>query len=76
MPSIRPISGKRLRRMFERAGFKHMRTEGDHFILTKPGIQRPLVIPDYNFVPVFIIRNNMRIAGMSRDEYFRLLDKL
>lgn len=34
---------------------------------------RPLVIPTYDQVPVFVIRNNLRTAGMSRDEYLRLL---
>ena len=75
MPRIAPVPGRRLRRVFELAGFVCVRTEGDHFVLTKPGIPRALVIPDYDAVPVFIIRNNMRTAGMSRDEYFRLLEQ-
>lgn len=75
MPQLKPIPGRQLRRVFELAGFKCVRTEGDHFILTKSGISRPLVIPDYNSVPVFIIRNNLRISGISREEYFRLLEK-
>jgi len=50
-----------------------VRIEGDHFVLTRSGLARPLVIPDYDAVPVFIIRNNLRTAGMSREEYFRLL---
>lgn len=73
MPRIRPIAGRRLRRAFELAGFTCVRVEGDHYILTRPGLARPLVIPDYDEVPVFIIRNCLRTAGMSRDEYFRLL---
>lgn len=75
MPRITPIPGSRLRRAFERAGFTCVRTEGDHFVLTKPGIPRPVVIPDYNAVPVFVIRNNLRTAGVSREEYFRLLEE-
>ena len=75
MPRITPIPGRRLRRVFELAGFVWVRTEGDHCVLTKPGIPRALVIPDYDAVPVFIIRNNMRTAGISRDEYFRLLER-
>jgi predicted RNA binding protein YcfA (HicA-like mRNA interferase family) len=59
--------------VFERAGFTCVRTEGDHFVLTKPGLPRPLVVPDADAVPVFVIRNNLRTAGLSRDEYFRLL---
>jgi hypothetical protein len=39
----------------------------------KQGIKRPLVIPAYRSVPVFVIRNLLRTAGMSRDRYFELL---
>jgi hypothetical protein len=36
-------------------------------------VLRPVVIPAYKEVPVFIIRNNLKTTGLSRDEYFRLL---
>jgi hypothetical protein len=44
-------------------------------IFTKRGAIRPVVIPRSSEVPVFISKNNMRIADMSRDEYFELLDR-
>ena len=59
--------------IFEKVGFKFSRVKGDHMILTKEGIIRPVVIPVAKEVPVFIIRNNMRTAGMSREEYLKLL---
>ena len=74
MPRITPIPCARLRRVFEKAGFKRVRTEGDHYVYTKAGVKRPIVIPEWPEVPVFIIKNNLRSAGMSREEYFRLLD--
>ena len=43
-------------------------------IFTKVGTLRPLVIPKYAAVPVFIIKNNLRAAGMSRERYFELLN--
>ena len=76
MPRITPIPAKRLKRIFEEAGFKCVRTEGDHFVYTKRGIIRPIVIPDWQEVPVFIIKNNLRSAGIRREEYFRLLEKV
>ncbi len=60
----------------EKAGFRGVRTEGDHFVYTKPGVACPVVIPDWNEVPVFIIKNNLRTAGLSREEYFALLDQI
>jgi len=40
------------------------------------GAVRPVVIPKYKEVPAFVIRNNMRTIGMTRSEYFALLDKV
>ncbi|HHT9107457.1 MAG TPA: type II toxin-antitoxin system HicA family toxin [Candidatus Wunengus sp. YC63] len=74
MPRITPIPAGQLRRVFEKAGFKCVRIEGDHFVYTKAAVQRPVVIPDWPEVPVFIIKNNLRTAGISREQYFALLE--
>lgn len=76
MPRIIPISSRRLIKLFELAGFVCVRVEGDHFILTKQGVKRPLAIPLRNSVPVHIIKSNLRSADMSRDEYLELLEKV
>jgi predicted RNA binding protein YcfA (HicA-like mRNA interferase family) len=76
MPKIVPVPASRLRKVFEKAGFQCVRTEGDHFVYTKSGIPRPIVIPDWHEVPVFIIKNNLRTANLSREEYFELLGKV
>ncbi len=73
MPKIKPISARRLRKVFEKAGFKCARIEGDYFVYTKEGVPRPVVIPNWKEVPVFIIKNNLRTAGITREEYFSLL---
>lgn len=73
MPKFSPVSYKVLCRVFEAEGFRRVREEGDHLIYTKPGVLRPVVIPKYSAVPVFVIKNNLRTAGMSRERYFELL---
>jgi len=73
MPKLSPVSYKHLVRIFEADGFACVRIEGDHMVMTKPGLTRPVVIPKYAAVPVFIIKNNLRTAGMSRERYFELL---
>jgi len=45
-------------------------------VYTKLGIPSPVVIPDWTEVPVFIIKNNLRTADISREEYFELLEKV
>lgn len=76
MPKITPISSSILRKIFEKAGFTCVRMEGDHYVYTKKGISRPVVIPERKEVPVFIIKNNLRTAGILREEYFSLLDNV
>jgi predicted RNA binding protein YcfA (HicA-like mRNA interferase family) len=76
MSRIRPIPAARLRKVFEKAGFRCVRTEGDHFVYVKSGVARPVVIPDWDEVPVFIIKNNLRTAGISREDYFALLERV
>jgi predicted RNA binding protein YcfA (HicA-like mRNA interferase family) len=73
MPKISPIPAKKLMRVFEKAGFSCVRIEGDHYVYTKDGVARPIVIPDWREIPVFIIKNNLRSANISREEYFTLL---
>jgi predicted RNA binding protein YcfA (HicA-like mRNA interferase family) len=73
MPKISPIPATKLMRVFERAGFSCVRIEGDHYVYTKDGVARPIVIPDWREIPVFIIKNNLRSANISREEYFTLL---
>lgn len=73
---ITPIPAKKLRKVFEKAGFRCSRIEGDHFVYTKKGVLRPVVIPDWPEVPVFIIKNNLRTAGITREDYFSILGKI
>ena len=75
MPKFTPVDLKTLERVFLAAGFQFARQEGSHSSYIKPGIARPVVIPTYREVPVFIIRNNLKTAGISRDDYFRLLEQ-
>jgi predicted RNA binding protein YcfA (HicA-like mRNA interferase family) len=75
MPKIIPIHWRELEKVFLSAGFRFARQEGSHRSYTKPGVPRPIVIPTYDEVPVSIIRNNLKTAGITRDEYFVLLEK-
>lgn len=76
MPKITPIDSKTLGKIFLSKGFILSRIEGDHFVYTKPDCPRPVIIPKRKDVPVFIIKNNLRTAGISREEYFELLKEV
>jgi len=69
-----PVHWRVLERIFLNAGFRFVRQEGSHRAYTKQGIIRPIIIPVYTEVPVAVIPNNLKAAGISKDEYFRLLE--
>ena len=71
--AIKPTDYNTQVRIFESAGCLYVRTKGDHLIYHYPGALRPIVIPKYREVPVFIIRNNMKTIGMTVDEYLKIL---
>jgi predicted RNA binding protein YcfA (HicA-like mRNA interferase family) len=75
MPRITPIPYQKLVRVLELEGFALVRERGDHMIFGKSGILRPLVVPRYDALPVFIIKNVLRTAQISRDKYFDLLER-
>ncbi|RLB16034.1 MAG: hypothetical protein DRG35_03360 [Deltaproteobacteria bacterium] len=75
MPKIVPLHWKKLEKIFLMAGFRFARQSGSHRSYVKEGVARPIIIPTYDEVPVAIIRNNLKTAGISREEYFRLLEK-
>jgi predicted RNA binding protein YcfA (HicA-like mRNA interferase family) len=76
MPRITPVDYKTLLKIFQKFGCQYKRKEGSHHILTYPNAKRAVVIPEYNEIDVEIIKNNMRTVGMTREQYFDLLDKV
>ena len=76
MPRIVPIPYQKLVRVLEAEGFAFVRERGDHMIFSKPGILRPLVVPRYDALPVFIIKNVLRTAQISRERYLELLSRI
>ncbi|MCY3935448.1 MAG: type II toxin-antitoxin system HicA family toxin [Chloroflexi bacterium] len=76
MPKISPISGKILVKVFQADGFVVARQSGSHVMLKKPGVGRPIVVPQHKAVQVSVILSNLRTARMSRSTYFELLEKV
>lgn len=76
MARITPIHWRKLLKIFEAEGCILIGTTGDHLELKKEGAKRRIVIPKYKEIPVFIIENNLKTAGISRQRYFELLKKV
>lgn len=76
MARITPIHWRKLLKIFELDGCVLIGQIGDHIELKKEGAKRRIVIPKYRDIPVFIIENNIKTAGISRKRYFELLRKI
>jgi predicted RNA binding protein YcfA (HicA-like mRNA interferase family) len=76
LPKITAIDFRILIRVFELDGFIVSRWKGDHVVMTKPGMLRPVVIKcSPHQVPATHIRINLTTAGIGRERYFELLER-
>ncbi len=74
---LTPLHYELLVKIFELDGFAVRRKRGDHIVMTKAGIKRPVVIKTSpKLVPVTHVRTNMTTVAMSRERYFELLEKV
>lgn len=74
---ITPLPIQKVVKLFELDGWVVTRQKGDHLILTKPGMKRPVVIKTSpHELPVTHVLTNLKTAGISRDRYFELLDQI
>lgn len=73
MARLIPTAWQKQVRIFEKYGCTFLRQKGSHLIYDHPNAKRPVVIPQYDEVPVTIIRANMRTVGMTREAYLKLL---
>jgi predicted RNA binding protein YcfA (HicA-like mRNA interferase family) len=73
---IKPTTYQVQIRVFEAAGCKYVRAQGDHLVYHYPGAKRPVVIPKYKEVPVFIIKNNIKVIGLTVDKYPSILETI
>lgn len=76
MPRLAPVKKQKFEVFLRMIGCSLKRIKGDHFIYTRPGLKRPVVITKDADVPVFILRNNLRTLGMSVEEYLAIIQQL
>ena len=70
---MRRISWQELRDVCKLAGCVEARTKGDHLVMTKLGLARPVIIKMDKDIGEDIVRSNMRTIGLSRKDFERLL---
>lgn len=70
---MKRISWQELRDVCKLAGCVESRVKGDHLVMTKPGIARPVIIKMDRDLGEDIVRSNIRTLGLSRHEFEKLL---
>ena len=68
VPRLTPVDCRKLVRFFEAHGFVADRQKGSHVSMTRKGLARPVVIPMHSEVAVGVVMNNLRTAGLTRDQ--------
>lgn len=76
MPKISPISWKKFEKFLLFVGCEYKRQKGDHRVYWRSDLNRPIILPTYKQIPVFIIRNNLRTLGIGHGEYLEILKQM
>ncbi len=76
MPGLVQIDWKRFEKFLTFVGCTLVREKGDHRIWARSGLRRPVVLPKSSTIPVFVIRNNLRVLGISVAEYLDIMKKV
>lgn len=71
---MRRISWQELRDVCKLAGCVESRIKGDHLMMTKPGMARPVVIIMARELGEDIIRTNMQTLGIDRKQFEKYLN--
>ena len=67
--SLKLCSGTEAVRKFEKAGWSAVRTKGSHVMMTKPGYQWTLSIPQHPELGPGLLRKLIRQAEMNVKEF-------
>ena len=76
MGGLSPTHYKHLEKFVIAVGGKFVRQTGSHRVYWRDDQVRPIIIPTYTHVPVFIIRNILRQLKVSPHEYLRISREL
>ncbi len=76
MGGLAPIHWNEFERFLVFVGCRLVREKDDHRVWQRAGLKRPVIIPKEAGIPIFIIRNNLRVLGVKVEEYLEIKGKL
>ena len=71
---MRPVKWKELVRLCKSEGCVFDRQRGSHYIMTKPGLNRPIVIPKRSSLREHIVFSVGRTLGLNRKQIEQRLE--
>jgi predicted RNA binding protein YcfA (HicA-like mRNA interferase family) len=76
MARLTSIHWKKFEKFILFVGCRLAREKGDHRIYWREDLKKPVVFPRDTELPIFIIRNNLRVLGITTKEYFEILKRI
>jgi predicted RNA binding protein YcfA (HicA-like mRNA interferase family) len=76
MAKLAPTPWKEFEKFLLFVGCTFERQKGSHRVYSKPGLPRPIIVPTYKSLPVFVLKNNLRLLGMSQKQYTEIMKRL
>ena len=76
MAKVGSIHWRKFEKFLLSVGCEFKREKGDHRVYWKAGIKRPIIVPRDTALPAFIILNNLKVLGISREEYLKKMADL
>jgi len=76
MPKVDSIKRKDFEKFLVYVGGYYDRQKGDYIIYKRIGIKRPIVFQAKEEVPMFIVRNSLRVLGISVQDFLNILENL
>ena len=76
MPGLKPVRSSDLEKFVLYVGCTFKRQKGSHKVYWRDDLLRPIIIPNYDAVPVFIVKNILRQLKIPTEEYQRILSEI
>lgn len=73
MGALSNIDWRDFVRVLKQLGYVEARQRGDHHCFVKADCVRPIVVPEQSPLAEFVVKANMKTAGLSREDLLRML---
>lgn len=73
MPKLPVLSGEKVVRAFERAGWRRDRQRGSHVVMLCEGMNVSLSVPQHRELAPGTLRSLIRLSGMTVAQFLELL---